>query len=46
MINNDEQDDHEESRMQLISFTRDGRIRSGAIEEVLTGPSATAGARP
>ena len=27
--------------MQLISFTRDGRVRSGAIEEVLTGPSTT-----
>lgn len=27
--------------MQLISFTRDGRIRSGAIGEVLTGPSTT-----
>ncbi len=27
--------------MQLISFTRDGRIRTGAIEEVLTGPSTT-----
>jgi acylpyruvate hydrolase len=27
--------------MQLISFTRDGRIRSGAIEEVLTDPSTT-----
>ena len=28
--------------MQLISFSRDGRIRPGAIREVLTGPSATA----
>jgi acylpyruvate hydrolase len=27
--------------MQLISFTRDGRIRSGGIEEVLTDPSTT-----
>jgi acylpyruvate hydrolase len=27
--------------MQLISFTRDGRIRSGAIEEALTSPSMT-----
>jgi acylpyruvate hydrolase len=27
--------------MQLISFTRDGRIRSGAIEEVLNEPSRT-----
>ncbi len=28
--------------MQLISFSRDGRIRPGAIREVLTAPSATA----
>jgi 2-keto-4-pentenoate hydratase/2-oxohepta-3-ene-1,7-dioic acid hydratase in catechol pathway len=27
--------------MQLISFTRDGRIRSGGIEGVLTDPSST-----
>jgi acylpyruvate hydrolase len=27
--------------MQLISFTRDGRIRSGAIDDVLTNPSTT-----
>jgi acylpyruvate hydrolase len=27
--------------MQLISFTRDGQIRSGVIEEVLTDPSTT-----
>jgi 2-keto-4-pentenoate hydratase/2-oxohepta-3-ene-1,7-dioic acid hydratase in catechol pathway len=27
--------------MQLISFTRDGRIRSGAIEQALTDPSTT-----
>jgi 2-keto-4-pentenoate hydratase/2-oxohepta-3-ene-1,7-dioic acid hydratase in catechol pathway len=27
--------------MQLISFTRDGRIRSGGIEGVLTDPSTT-----